>query len=79
MAVGDGPCGPFRPEPKPIAGSFSIDPACFVDEDGMAFLYFGGIWEGNCSVGRRVALTTTCQDRRSRRVTFLRCYRGSHR
>lgn len=46
VAVGDKPEGPFSPEPEPIAGSYSIDPASFVDEDGEAYLYFGGIWGG---------------------------------
>ena len=46
VAVGDKPEGPFAPEPEPIKGSFSIDPATFVDEDGQAYLYFGGIWGG---------------------------------
>ena len=31
VAVGDKPEGPFAPEPEPIAGSYSIDPASFVD------------------------------------------------
>lgn len=46
VAEGDKPEGPFKPEPEPIKGSFSIDPASFVDEDGEAYLYFGGIWGG---------------------------------
>lgn len=46
VAVGDKPEGPFKPEDKWIEGSFSIDPASFVDEDGSAYLYFGGIWGG---------------------------------
>ncbi|KAI4645928.1 hypothetical protein J4E93_005507 [Alternaria ventricosa] len=46
VASGDKPEGPFKPEPEPIKGSFSIDPASFVDEDGQAYLYFGGIWGG---------------------------------
>ncbi|KAF2258004.1 Arabinanase/levansucrase/invertase [Lojkania enalia] len=46
VAVGDEPSGPFKPEPEPINGSFSIDPASFVDDDGQAYLYFGGIWGG---------------------------------
>jgi beta-xylosidase len=44
VAVGDRPEGPFTPDPEPIAGSYSIDPACFVDDDGEAYLYFGGLW-----------------------------------
>lgn len=46
VAVGDKPEGPFKPEPEPIKGSFSIDPASFVDDDGSAYLYFGGLWGG---------------------------------
>jgi hypothetical protein len=46
VAVGDKPEGPFKPEPDYIKGSFSIDPATFVDDDGSAYLFFGGIWGG---------------------------------
>jgi hypothetical protein len=46
VAVGDKPEGPFKPEPEAIKGSFSIDPAAFVDDDGSAYLYFGGLWGG---------------------------------
>ncbi|KAH6633595.1 glycosyl hydrolase [Boeremia exigua] len=46
VAVGDKPEGPFKPEPDYIQGSFSIDPATFVDDDGSAYLFFGGIWGG---------------------------------
>jgi len=46
VAVGDKPEGSFVPDPEPIKGSYSIDPACFVDDDGDAYLYFGGIWGG---------------------------------
>ena len=46
VAVSDVPEGPFKPEPEPIKGSYSIDPAVFVDDDGSAYLYFGGIWGG---------------------------------
>ncbi len=46
VAVGDAPEGPFAPDPEPIPGSFSVDPACFVDDDGEAYLYFGGLWGG---------------------------------
>lgn len=46
VAEGDKPEGPFKPEPEPIKGTFSIDPATFVDDDGQAYLYFGGIWGG---------------------------------
>lgn len=46
VAEGDKPEGPFKAEPEPIKGSFSIDPATFVDDDGQAYLYFGGLWGG---------------------------------
>ena len=45
-AVSPLPEGPFTPDPEPIAGSYSIDPCSFVDEDGQAYLYFGGLWGG---------------------------------
>ncbi|WNH13838.1 glycoside hydrolase family 43 protein [Thalassobellus suaedae] len=46
VAVGDSPIGPFVAQPKPISGSYSIDPAVFEDEDGSYYMYFGGIWGG---------------------------------
>jgi hypothetical protein len=46
VAVGDRPTGPFLPDPQPIKGSYSIDPCSFVDTDGSAYLYFGGLWGG---------------------------------
>ena len=46
VAVGDDPAGPFVPEPQPISGSYSIDPAVFTDDDGACYLYYGGIWGG---------------------------------
>ena len=45
-AVSDKPEGPFKAEPNPIKGSFSIDPAVFKDDDGKYYMYFGGIWGG---------------------------------
>lgn len=52
VAVGDKPEGPFKPDPEPIRGSYSIDPASFVDKDGQAYLYFGGIWGGQLQCWR---------------------------
>lgn len=46
VAISSKPEGPFSPEALPIEGSYSIDPASFVDEDGKGYLYFGGIWGG---------------------------------
>src|SRR4051794_20803297 len=41
VATSKKPAGPFKPQPKAIKGSFSIDPAVFVDDDGQAYMYFG--------------------------------------
>ncbi|MNK00549.1 Xylosidase/arabinosidase [compost metagenome] len=46
VATSKSPAGPFKAEPKPIEGSFSIDPAVFKDDDGSHYMYFGGIWGG---------------------------------
>ena len=46
VATSSRPEGPFKPEPLPIRGSFSIDPCVFRDDDGEFYLYFGGIWGG---------------------------------
>ncbi|WP_374297373.1 glycoside hydrolase family 43 protein [Sphingomonas sp.] len=46
VATSKSPMGPFKPNPQPIKGSFSIDPAVFTDDDGKSYMYFGGIWGG---------------------------------
>ncbi|WP_267347520.1 glycoside hydrolase family 43 protein [Sphingomonas sp. GM_Shp_2] len=46
VATSKNPMGPFKPNPQPIKGSFSIDPAVFTDDDGKSYMYFGGIWGG---------------------------------
>lgn len=46
VATSKNPAGPFKAQPKPIPGSFSIDPAVFTDTDGSSYMYFGGIWGG---------------------------------
>ncbi len=46
VATSDSPEGPFTPDPEPMKGSYSIDPAVFEDEDGKFYMYFGGIWGG---------------------------------
>ncbi len=46
VATGKSPAGPFKAEQNYIPGSFSVDPAVFMDEDGKAYLYFGGLWGG---------------------------------
>lgn len=46
VATAQKPEGPFVAEKTPIAGSYSIDPCIFKDDDGSYYLYFGGIWGG---------------------------------
>lgn len=46
VATSNRPEGPFSPQPEPIAGSYSIDPTVFTDDDGSSYMYFGGIWGG---------------------------------
>jgi len=46
VATSDRPEGPFKAEKTPIAGSYSIDPCVFRDDDGKFYMYFGGIWGG---------------------------------
>jgi hypothetical protein len=46
VATSRSPTGPFKAQPRPIAGSFSIDPALFADDDGQAYMLFGGLSGG---------------------------------
>lgn len=46
VALGDRPEGPFKAEPAPIPGTYSIDPCCLADDDGKFYLIWGGIWGG---------------------------------
>src|SRR3546814_8483500 len=46
VATSKDPMGPFKAQPQPIKGSYSIDPAVFTDDDGSSYMYFGGIWGG---------------------------------
>ena len=45
VAMADTPESPFTPEPEPIAGTYSIDPAVFED-NGTFYIYFGGLQGG---------------------------------
>ncbi|WP_194777520.1 glycoside hydrolase family 43 protein [Pararhodonellum marinum] len=45
VAVSDRPEGPFKAQPEPIKGSYSIDPAVFQDGNDY-YIYWGGIWGG---------------------------------
>jgi len=58
-AVSKNPEGPFKPEPSYIKGSFSIDPAVFTDDDGRAYMYFGGLWGGQLEKWRTGAFDCT--------------------
>jgi len=46
VATSTSPAGPFQAQESYIEGSFSIDPAVFVDEDERAYMIFGGLWGG---------------------------------
>ena len=46
VAESDSPTGPFKPQENYIQGSFSIDPALLLDDDGRTYCYFGGLWGG---------------------------------
>ncbi|HRV84009.1 MAG TPA: glycoside hydrolase family 43 protein [Saprospiraceae bacterium] len=46
VATSTNPAGPFTAMPEPMAGTFSIDPAVYQDNDGVFYMYFGGIWGG---------------------------------
>jgi hypothetical protein len=45
VAIADRPEGPFIPQPDPIRGSYSIDPAVIKHGDDF-YMYFGGLWGG---------------------------------
>jgi hypothetical protein len=65
VATSESPYGPFVAEKKPISSSYSIDPAVLVDDDGIVYLYFGGLWGGQLQnwMGnkyKRSARRTTC-------------------
>ena len=40
------PAGPFTPLANPIPGSSSVDPCVFVDDDGQAYMFYGGQGHG---------------------------------
>ena len=45
VAESDKPYGPFKPEPNYMEGTYSIDPAVYVEGDD-AWIYVGGMWGG---------------------------------
>src|SRR5258708_3732723 len=46
VATSAKPEGPFKPEKMPVAGSYSIDPCIFKDDNGSYYMFFGGILGG---------------------------------
>ncbi len=46
VATSDSPVGPFKAQENYMQGTFSIDPAVFIDDDGRAYMYNGGLWGG---------------------------------
>ena len=61
VATADRPEGPFQPQPTPMEGSYSIDPAVFTDDDGQSYLYFGGIWGGQLQCWATGTYNSQCQ------------------
>lgn len=62
VATSSNPAGPFKAEPRPIEGSFSIDPAVFKDDDGKFYMYFGGIWGGQLQRWQTGKYDSTAKD-----------------
>lgn len=65
VATAKNPAGPFTAGKEAINDSFSIDPCSFVDDDGSAYLYFGGIWGGQLQrwqTGRFIEQVESPQD-----------------
>jgi hypothetical protein len=46
VATSKSPTGPFKADPQPMRGTYSMDPHVFTDTDGTSYLYVGGIWGG---------------------------------
>jgi beta-xylosidase len=46
IATSASPAGPFTPFENYIEGSFSIDPAVYIDDDNSVYVFFGGLWGG---------------------------------
>lgn len=60
VATSDNPDGPFTAEPEPIPGSFSMDPAVFIDDDGTAYMYFGGLLGGQLECWQSGTYNAAC-------------------
>jgi Glycosyl hydrolases family 43 len=46
VATSKNPVGPFKAQDNYITGSYSVDPAVFMDDDKKVYFYFGGLWGG---------------------------------
>ena len=53
VAESDSPVGPFSPQKDYIKGSYSIDPAVLVDDDGRTYCYYGGLWGGQLEMWQK--------------------------
>ena len=71
VATSKKPIGPFKAEPAPIEGSYSIDPCVFKDKDGSYYLYFGGIWGGQLQRWNNGIYDSTTQLRKSGELAVL--------
>lgn len=71
VATSEKPEGPFIAEPAPIAGSYSIDPAVFKDDDGSFYMYFGGIWGGQLQRWDNNEYHAGAQNRKAEEIAVL--------
>ena len=71
VATSKKPIGPFKAEPTPIEGSYSIDPCVFKDKDGSYYLYFGGIWGGQLQRWNKGIYDSTTQLRKPGELAVL--------
>ncbi len=51
--------GRSKHKPHPMTGSFSIDPAVFVDDDGSAYMYFVESGRPACNAGKTGSMMPT--------------------
>ncbi|WP_291911973.1 glycoside hydrolase family 43 protein [Chitinophaga sp. CB10] len=71
VATGTSPAGPFKAEPTPIKGTYSIDPCVYTDDDGASYLYFGGIWGGQLQHWNNNRYDSTAQLKKPEETAFL--------
>lgn len=71
VATSSNPTGPFVAEKNPIAGSYSIDPCVFKDDDGKYYMYFGGIWGGQLQRWNNNKYDSTAQLRKPDSLAIL--------